>query len=283
MTNRSSVASLTRLFGAPCERIRCRSNAISLITRQARPSAFSTSSPTEASPTASRRSFFSENATMIVATTSLLVGAALAYKFTPLQILTMFQEKLPEVGSPEEKVYIDRVENQLQQSCIVKQMRANPDFKERRMWVNAADEYRERGFLAGTLRGVGKFAVPGIAFVNERTNESVSVIHVGSRLAGFPGIVHGGLIGSLLDEALARAAILPLPGKSAVTANLNINYRAPTFTNQVIAIKARVTDFTTNKSLVAGTVESAHGHLLAEATGVFVVPKKFELKSLIDM
>ncbi|KAJ8101061.1 HotDog domain-containing protein [Lipomyces tetrasporus] len=283
MTSRNGFASAVRLFGANCQRVRIRSNTPSLIARQVRSSPFATSSPAEASPTAPHRSFFSEHATLIVAASSLLAGAALAYKFTPLQVLTMFQEKLPEVGSPEETAYIDRVEKQLQQSRIVKQMRAKPEFEERRMWVNAPEEYRKQAFLAGTLSGMGKFAVPGIVFVNKKTNQIVSVIHVGSLLSGFPGIVHGGLIGALLDEALARAAILPLPGQSAVTANLNINYRAPTFTNQVIAIHSHVTDFTTSKSLVAGRVESAHGHLLAEATGVFLVPKKYNLKSLADM
>ncbi|KAK9239754.1 HotDog domain-containing protein [Lipomyces kononenkoae] len=276
MTTRSVVNCFAR-FGGRCKLIHGSTRS----GQASRSSGFSTS--TDASLTG-RPSFLAQHAgTVIIATSSVLVGAGLAYNMPPLQILTMFQERLPEPGSVQEQAFIDRVENQLEQSRIVKQMRANPEFKEHRMWASIPDKYRNQSFLAGSLAGAGKFAVPGIVFVNDKTNECVSVVHVGSRLCGFPGIVHGGLIGALLDEALVRAAILPLPGKTAVTANLDIKYRAPTFTNQVIAIKAKVTDFTTNKSVVAAKVESAHGRLLAEGTGVFVVPKKFKLESLSGM
>ncbi|KAK9364927.1 HotDog domain-containing protein [Lipomyces kononenkoae] len=271
MATRSVVNGFVRRFV-------CRYGRNTLVTSRSGRASFSTAAAAERP-----RSFFARNATVIIATSSLLVGAGLAYKITPVQILGMLQEKLPEPGSDAAVAYIDRVENQLQKSRIVQQMRQDAEFKERRMWINVTDESRKQSFLAGSLSGIGTFAVPGIVFVNDKTNESVSVIHVGSRLCGFPGIVHGGLISALLDEALVRAAILPLPGKSAVTANLDINYRAPTFTNQVVAIKAKVTDFTTNKSVVVGKVESAHGRTLAQGTGVFVVPKKFKIESLIGM
>ncbi|KAK9480440.1 HotDog domain-containing protein [Lipomyces japonicus] len=221
--------------------------------------------------------------TALVAAGSLVAGAVFAYKVPPLTLLTMFRERLPEPGSAEEQAFKAKIEHELQQSPVLAKYRADPNFAERRMWFGTPEQYRKHAFLSGALDGAGKFAVPGIVFTNEKDNRVVSVIHVGSQLAGFPTIVHGGLIASLLDESLARAAILPLPSRTAVTANLDINYKLPTFVNQVVSIETYVTENTDRKSLVAGTVKNKSGVVVAEATGVFVVPKKFKLQSLENM
>ncbi|KAK9461444.1 HotDog domain-containing protein [Lipomyces oligophaga] len=226
---------------------------------------------------------FAEVSTIFIAAASMLAGAALAFKYSPIDLIALMQPKLPEAGSLEEAQYIEKIEAQLQSSPVVKELRKTPGFNERRMWSNLSQSVQDSSFLAGSCKGVGKFAVPGIVFVSRDSNQVVSVVHVGSRLCGFPGIVHGGLLAAILDECLARAAILPLPGHSAVTANLTINYRAPTFADQLLVIESHVTENTDKKSLVSAEIRSPQGVLLAESTGVFVVPKKYKLASLVHM
>ncbi|KAK9451010.1 HotDog domain-containing protein [Limtongia smithiae] len=222
--------------------------------------------------------------TLSIAATSLVTGAALAYRFSAADLLGLFQEKLPTPGTPEATEFTAKIERQLQDSVLVNEFRANPDYVEHRMWTSLPKEYTDQALLSGTLRGPGMFAVPGIVFVNAKDMKVVSFVHCGSKLCGFPGIVHGGMIAALLDESLARAAILPLPHHAAVTANLTVNYRSPSFANQIIQIETHVTEFADRKSLVEGKVVSSHGHLLAEASAVFVVPKKYKLKgSLANM
>ena len=55
-----------------------------------------------------------------------------------------------------------------------------------------------------SLRGPGMFAVPAILFSTSDDKESIAVIHAGDALCGHNGIIHGGLLATILDEALAR-------------------------------------------------------------------------------
>lgn len=55
-----------------------------------------------------------------------------------------------------------------------------------------------------TLRGPGKFAVPPLVFTTKDKRESVLVVHVGGGLCGHEGVVHGGLLATVMDEALGR-------------------------------------------------------------------------------
>ncbi|KAK9464947.1 HotDog domain-containing protein [Lipomyces arxii] len=221
--------------------------------------------------------------TLIVAAASLFVGATVGYKFTPTQVLSLLKSKVPQPGTPEERQYLDKIEKELLDFPLAKKLRADEGYIEQRMWDGAPEVYKSQSLLAGTLSGPGMIAVPGVVFINERARTVVSLIHVGNRLSGFPRIVHGGLIGALLDEALARAAILPLKDKTVVTANLDINYRSPTRTEQIIIIETHVTENTDKKSLVAGTVTDHSGKLLAESTAVFVVPKKYKVSNLLGL
>ncbi|KAK7203101.1 HotDog domain-containing protein [Myxozyma melibiosi] len=243
---------------------------------------FSAAAPTNfaASP---RRSSIVSLSTVLIAAASLAAGAAAGFRFSPLELYTGRSAPLPAAGSPEEAAFIAAIEKELQSSRVVQKMRATEGYVERRMWADVPQKYLDSGFLSGSLRGPGKFAVPGIVFVNEEEKKVVSVIHCGRKVCGFPRIVHGGVIASLLDECLARAAILPLPAHTAVTANLTVNYRRPTQADQVISIETEVTENTDRKSLVSGVVKSAHGEKLAEATAVFVVPKHYKLQSLASM
>ena len=57
---------------------------------------------------------------------------------------------------------------------------------------------------AYTLRGPGKFAIPPLVFTTQDKRESVLILHVGDGLCGHEGVVHGGLLATVLDEALGR-------------------------------------------------------------------------------
>lgn len=57
---------------------------------------------------------------------------------------------------------------------------------------------------AGALRGPGKLALPALARAKKDESESIVFVHLGRGLCGHDGIVHGGLLATLLDETLAR-------------------------------------------------------------------------------
>jgi hypothetical protein len=57
---------------------------------------------------------------------------------------------------------------------------------------------------AGALRGPGKLALRPLVRSRKNDKEAVVLVHVGRGLCGHDGIIHGGLLATLLDESLAR-------------------------------------------------------------------------------
>lgn len=88
----------------------------------------------------------------------------------------------------------------------------------------------------------------------EDNNYSVTFFHLGSNLSGHEGIVHGGLLATLLDELTCRLAFQNFHSKKGVTANLNINYRKPCFVNSKVMIKCEVIKKLGRKCWIKGSV-----------------------------
>ncbi|CAJ2503851.1 Uu.00g112450.m01.CDS01 [Anthostomella pinea] len=140
---------------------------------------------------------------------------------------------------------------------------------------------------SGPLSGSSGLAFQRV-FHNAHTGEVISVLYFGAGTAGWPGVVHGGALATVLDESLGRCAILRFPSRTGVTANLELQYRAPTMTNAFYVVRTRPapSDWDEAKSerkmWVQGTLEDAKGgRVCVEAKALFVVPKGFELKPLV--
>lgn len=86
---------------------------------------------------------------------------------------------------------------------------------------------------------------------------------------GYDGIMHGGIVSTLLDEIMTR--YIYAKGVTAVTARLEIRYLKPTPIGVPLLIKGRITK---NKGRIyetAGTIELPDGTVTAEGNAkVFV-------------
>ena len=136
---------------------------------------------------------------------------------------------------------------------------------------------RKHSLTAGTLLGPGKIPVPPLAFTKEG-EEIVVLLYLGTELCGHVGMVHGGMLGTLVDEGLARACFAALPNKIGVTANLNINYRSPTKAGSYVVLKAKTQKVEGRKAWVEGRIEALGeddepGTVLVEATALYIEPK----------
>ncbi len=82
---------------------------------------------------------------------------------------------------------------------------------------------------------------------------------------GFAGIVHGGIIATLLDEAMVKLAFEA--GIYAVTAWMEIKYISPLYVGEKLHIEAQLTK--THKRLLEGEAEAktSEGRLIARAKG----------------
>lgn len=107
-------------------------------------------------------------------------------------------------------------------------------------------------------------------FFLEDSGEVTSEIVVSEDYAGYPGIVHGGNVAAMLDEAAGRAATTDNPNRFAVTSRLAVRYRQPVPTNQLLKVTGRFIKKRGKVSQVYSEIRNEAGELLAEADGVFV-------------
>jgi uncharacterized protein (TIGR00369 family) len=59
---------------------------------------------------------------------------------------------------------------------------------------------------------------------------------------GYPGIIHGGIVSSLLDEAMAKSFLQT--GIEAVTTNLNVKFKRPVKAEQIHILRGEVVNET---------------------------------------
>lgn len=114
---------------------------------------------------------------------------------------------------------------------------------------------RPTNLTGGTLAGPGKITVPPLIFAEDGGKSMVSVFHLGEQLCGHPGIIHGGLLATLLDEGLARCCFPALPSKIGVTASLKVDYRKPARSGMYYVLRAETYKVEGRKAWVRGWIE----------------------------
>ncbi|KAJ5950960.1 uncharacterized protein N7479_009373 [Penicillium vulpinum] len=171
------------------------------------------------------------------------------------------------------------IDNTLRTHPVAEALRANPEFSESRPHLTIPEPMRERNLTAGTLAGPGKIVVPPYVFSQRDGKTMVSLMYLGGDVCGHQGIIHGGLLATLLDEGLARCCFPALPNKVGVTANLNIDYRAPAMANQYVALRAETVKVEGRKAWVEGRIETLPSDgtepvVLVEAKALFIEPRQ---------
>lgn len=148
--------------------------------------------------------FFTLAATL--GSTAYTVGA-----FYPPPLLTYIAPRSAPPPSdpdlPESRAYVAALEEELQKLPLLLKHRADEDpgaWYETRPYVSLPEDRRVNNLTAGALRGPGRLALLPLVRARFDESEALVIVHVGRGLCGHDGIVHGGLLATLLDETLAR-------------------------------------------------------------------------------
>jgi len=88
------------------------------------------------------------------------------------------------------------------------------------------------------------------------------------QFAGFAGMLHGGIVATLLDETLAWTAML-IEHTYVVTASLELKYRKPAPVGVAYESRGRVVERRGKRMRLAGEAYTA-GRLIASAQGLFL-------------
>lgn len=84
---------------------------------------------------------------------------------------------------------------------------------------------------------------------------------------GYDGVLHGGMLTTLLDEVMVKA--LAVEGIIAVTGKIEVRFRKSAPTEKKLLIKGWVTSQRMNSFIAQGEITDEDGMLLAEAQGLF--------------
>jgi uncharacterized protein (TIGR00369 family) len=96
---------------------------------------------------------------------------------------------------------------------------------------------------------------------------------------GFDGLVHGGVIATLLDEAAAWAVIARL-GRLGVTREMTTRYLKPVPTAMELVVTGTITSHDERGAIVRSRINAADGTLLAEAESTWAFPRLSRIAAL---
>lgn len=131
-------------------------------------------------------------------------------------------------------------------------------------WLNDESEF-QRCFVCGQRNPCGLH----LRFRNE--GERIVADFVGDEQhQGFPGVVHGGILASILDEAMGRVSVLE--HRWVMTARLELRYRAPAPIGQPLRVYAEALDSRARMIRVKGWVARVGETetIVCEAEGTFL-------------
>jgi acyl-coenzyme A thioesterase PaaI-like protein len=144
-------------------------------------------------------------------------------------------------------------------------------------WLNDATDF-QGCFVCGQRNPFGLqlvFSSDGTRIMADFTGEP--------RHQGFPGVVHGGILASILDEAMGRVSVLE--HRWVMTGRLDLRYRAPAPINTPLRVFAEATDSRSRLIRVKGWIARIDDPTVVacEAEGLFLpLPKEVRDGAIAD-
>ncbi|ROW16401.1 hypothetical protein VPNG_02898 [Cytospora leucostoma] len=180
---------------------------------------------------------------------------------------------------------------------LVRQLQTDPDWclRHHDAYEGVPAAQRAGRITTGALggsRGVGAYQH---VWHNARTGEALAVIYFGTGTIGWPGVVHGGVIATILDEHSARAALgdpsaLVGGAKGLLTAKLDITYKRPTLSSDFYVVRASAVPEgelaeeergkRARKVWVDARIETVEGQTCVASRALFVTPKGVDLRAI---
>ena len=127
-------------------------------------------------------------------------------------------------------------------------------------------------FVCGMHSPVGLKA----RFWDNGVNEVRATYIVEEKYQGYPGITHGGIVASLLDETAGRVVMIQNPDRFFMTAKFEIRYRQPVPTRTELALIGHMIKDRGRLIQAHGEIQLPDGTVAAEANVTLVeIPDEY--------
>ena len=119
-------------------------------------------------------------------------------------------------------------------------------------------------------------------FMNSK-GEVIADYIVPERYQGFPGVVHGGIVAAMLDEAAARVHLGGTPPRFMYTARMEVRYRQNVPVGQLLRLVGRSVKSRSRTATAVSFLLDQAENILAEADALLVnVPDEYLVGSDLD-
>jgi uncharacterized protein (TIGR00369 family) len=103
---------------------------------------------------------------------------------------------------------------------------------------------------------------------DEERNCFVCKFRLGKRYSGPPGHCHGGIIATILDEAMGK--VNKLRDVVALTSEIKVNYRKPVPLHKPLRVESREVSVTGRRHVNMAEILNENGEVLARGEGAFI-------------
>jgi acyl-coenzyme A thioesterase PaaI-like protein len=111
-----------------------------------------------------------------------------------------------------------------------------------------------------------------------------SELDVPDYMAGWNGVIHGGILSTMLDEVMGWAAIF-LTERFILTKSMTVSYHKPTLVHERLRAEAEIDERTSEREVrMKGRIINPKGEVSVSATGVFALfsPESIRKTGIID-
>ena len=189
---------------------------------------------------------------------------------------------LPVPDGEEDAALFAKLKRDLTMLEVVKELRS-PESKdsgwvEYEAFMDMPEEVRDHSMSAGVLRGTRGIGLRRMWW-NSKKQELVGVVFLGGALAGWPGVVHGGAVATILMEGIAtvgnggpqeiRGSMLATTGQNVedeMVRDFGIRYLKPTNANRLFIVRAEYND-QQDDTVTCWIEDAMSGRTTAIATG----------------
>lgn len=113
----------------------------------------------------------------------------------------------------------------------------------------------------------------------EDGDEVVARTTLDDSFSSYPGVVHGGIIATLLDEVMGNAVFI-LHRRLSWTVGSHLQFFEPLLTHRACEIRARIVQTEGEMRTVKGRVLGPEGQLCARATSTFKAITRSDVRAL---
>lgn len=109
-----------------------------------------------------------------------------------------------------------------------------------------------------------------LSFYQDDDGQVIAETVVPERFQGYPGVVHGGIVASILDEVAMRAAMVEDHNRFMVTARMTLRYRRQIPVEQPLTIVGRLERGAGSRKTARGELRLPDGSVGAEVEALMV-------------